>query len=145
MNRSSRLKNILNRRKDLWNDSDIDSDHENEINFNDTSSDENENISQDKTCCLICSILPNLSTINTCTKHLNLLTKSINSTQVVYMMHPAINNCHCRSKHKFRYRSSSSSSSDYRPHRKKRSMTVLSSVSNSFLIFLITNCLFEGY
>jgi len=136
MTRSSRLKNILNKRKDLWNDSESDtssSDTENKkILFkksNDTSSDDDLSSS---TCCLICSVLSNLSNINTCEKHLNLLTKPINRTQVVYMMNPAINNCHCRSKSKRRHRSSSSSSSsllsDSRHHRKKRIMTVQSSV-----------------
>jgi hypothetical protein len=134
MNRSSRLRNILNRRKDLWEDSETDtsllSNNENTKKY-ETSSDEND----EPTCCLICSILPNLSNINTCQKHLALIKKSINPTQVVYMMHPAINNCHCRSKSKHRYRSNSSSSSELRHHRKKRSMTVQSSVRVFFFLF----------
>ncbi len=136
MKRSSRLRNIINRRQDLWNDSEIDtsssSDHKNKkisLNKSETSSDENSELSR-STCCFICSILPNLSNVNTCQKHLALLTKSLNPTQVVYLMHPAINNCHCRTKSKHRYRSSSSSSSSSESghHRKKRSMTVQSSV-----------------
>jgi hypothetical protein len=141
MNRSSRLRNILNRRKDLWVDSDTDtsslSDNENDKK-SETSTDES------TTCCLICSILPNLSSVNTCPKHLALLKTSINSTQVVYMMHPGINNCHCRSKSKHRYRSnsSSSSSSQSRHHRKKRSMTVQSSVRIHGILFFFDNILF---
>jgi hypothetical protein len=134
MNRSSRLKNILNKRKDLWNDSETDtssiSDNENTkmvLIDSSTSSDENNEPSK-QTCCLICSVLPNLSNINTCPKHLTLLTKSKTPTQVVYMMPPPKLHCHCRSKTKHRHRSSSSSSSERRHHRKKRSMTVQSSV-----------------
>ena len=139
MNRSSRLKNVLNRKQDLWADSETDasliSDNDNNqlsMNSSDTSSDENCEPSR-KSCCLICSILPNLSTINTCQKHLNLLTKPNTPAQVVYMMHPAVNNCsslhcHCRVKSKHRCRSSSSSSSESPQRRKKRSMTIESSV-----------------
>lgn len=133
MNRSSRLKNILNRRKNLWNDSESDFDNG---KSHETSSDENDDLSS-TSCCLICSILPNLSAVNACQKHLNLLAKPINSTQVVYMMHPAINNCHCRAKYKHRryQSSSSSSSSESGQHRKKRSMTVLSSVRIFCFVF----------
>jgi hypothetical protein len=141
MSRSSRLSNILNQRENLWtNDSETDTSsllsdiEENKISFNhcETSSDENNSQSS---CCLICSILPNLSNINTCRKHLNLLNTSKTPTQVVYMMHPAINNCHC--KHRCRSISSSSSESEFRHRRKKRSMIVQSSVRFDSIISII--------
>jgi len=148
MNRSSRLKNIINKRQDLWNEPETDtssiSDSDNikistrkkSLNTSDTSSDENTEPFKRKTCCLICSVLPNLTNVNTCQKHLASLSTPITPTQVVYMMHPAMNNCpklhcHCRSKSKHRCRSSSSSSSSSskgRHYRKKRTMTVESSV-----------------
>lgn len=117
---SSRLKNILNQRSNLWADSDSDSSL--------SQTDEND---PSTSCCLICSVLPNLSNINTCEKHLNLITKPIQPTQVVYMMQPAINSCHCRKKSKRRCRSSlssSSSSSEIEHRRKKRVITIQLSV-----------------
>jgi hypothetical protein len=139
MSRSSRLSNILNRRENLWVDSETDtsslSDNEEKKTCK-TSSDEN----SQSTCCLICSILPNLSNINTCQKHLTLLnTPRTTPTQVVYMMHPAINNCHCRmkSKHRCRSISSSSSESESRHQRKKRTMTVQSSVRFHSILSII--------
>jgi hypothetical protein len=122
----SRLKNILNTREDLWADLESDtSDNDNltiSSDSSETSSDENNELLP-TSCCLICSILPNLSKINSCPKHLALL------TQVVYMMPSAMNHCHCRSRSKRRCRSSSSSSSSSSRSRcKKRSMTVQSSV-----------------
>ena len=132
MNRTSKLKNILNKRKNLWNDSDSDlsslSDQENLIITSDTSSDENNAVSK-KPCCLICSILPNLSSINACEKHLMLLTKPRASRKIVYMVPPPKVHCHCELKSKHRRRSSSSSSSlESPPHKKKRSKTIQSSV-----------------
>jgi len=123
MSRSaSRLKNILNQRSNLWADSESDS--------SSSHADEND---PSTSCCLICSVLPNLSNINTCEKHLNLITKPIQPTQVVYMMQPAINNCHCRTKSKRRCRSSSSSSSstEIEHQRKKRVITIQLSDSSS--------------
>mgnify|MGYP006933267121 CR=1 FL=1 len=117
MSRSaSRLKNILNQRSNLWADSESDS--------SSSHADEHDPST-------ICSVLPNLSNINTCEKHLNLITKPIQPTQVVYMMQPAINNCHCRTKSKRRCRSSSSSSSsltEIEHQRKKRVITIQLSV-----------------
>lgn len=137
MNRSSRLSNILNRRENLWVDSESEtsslSDHE-KSKQSESSSDEN----KESTCCLICSIFPNLSNVNTCQKHLNLLTKPRKSTQVVYMVQPTMKNCHCRSKSKSRHRSSSSESeTKSRPQRKKRSMVVQSSVRIYSIIYII--------
>lgn len=119
MNRSSRFTNILNKRSDLWADSESDSS---------SNQSDNENLSTN--CCLICSVLPNLSNINTCEKHLNLITQPLKSAQVVYMMSPAINNCHCRRKSKHRCRSSSSSSSEVAHRRKKRIITIELSVGS---------------
>ncbi|CAF1359995.1 unnamed protein product [Adineta steineri] len=159
MNRSSRLKDIVNKRSNLWQDSGTDtsstsnndnrkiSTKDKSSTDSDTSNDENSEPIRTKTCCLICSILPNLSNINTCHKHLTSLTTPIAPAQVVYMMPPPMNSCpkshcHCRSKSKRRYRSSSSSSSSSssrrpatssksRRHRKKRSMTLVSSNASS--------------
>jgi hypothetical protein len=131
MSRPSRLKNIINERKDFYNDLESDisslSDQENINILSDSSTDENTKVMK-TTCCLICSVLPNLSNINTCEKHLALLTKPKTSRKIVYMVSPPKLHCHCRVTSKRRYRSSSSSSSESRHHRKKRSMTVQSSV-----------------
>ncbi|CAF0980379.1 unnamed protein product [Adineta ricciae] len=142
MNQSSRLKNILNERTDLWDDetdSEASSSDQTEVSVNSSnvSSDENSQPSPRRTCCLICSILPNLSDVNTCRKHLTSLTATVPPPQVIYMMPPPIANrstshCHCRSKSKRHCRSSSSSSSDQsRRHQRKRIRTILSSDSSS--------------
>ena len=121
MNRSSSvLTNILNRRSDLRADSDSDSpaNSTGQMPFYDSESSSDDSCppsSSRPACCLICSILPNLSSINSCPKHLSLLTSTaIAPNQVVYMMHPAVDGCYCPS----------------RPsQRRKRSMTVESSSS----------------
>ncbi|CAF1444733.1 unnamed protein product [Rotaria sp. Silwood1] len=138
MNRLSKLKNRFNyQRQELWNDSETDissiSDNDNrksstiEIlsNNSQTSNDDDDDseISREN-CCLICSILPNLSNINTCHRHLTLLTKPI---QIIHMTHSK-NNRH-QSKFKHHYRSSSSS--ELRHYRKKSSMILESSDSSS--------------
>ncbi|CAF1052257.1 unnamed protein product [Rotaria sordida] len=143
MNRSSKLKNIFDdKNQDLLNDSETDissiSDNRNISTINllstdsEISSDENSEISREN-CCLICSILPNLSNINTCQKHLTLLTKSINSTKIVHIMNPRKNDHQSKFKHRYRSSSysSSSSSSEFRHQPKRRSMIVQSSDSSS--------------
>lgn len=127
---SRRTKSVLQRRENLWTDSSSEND-EKKVKFEtfDTSNDESPS-----PCCLICSILPNLSNINTCPKHLQLVHRSpVRPPQVVYMMHPPIRHCRCSRKTKHRCRSisssSSSSESEYRHQRKKRSMTIESSSS----------------
>ena len=94
-------------------------------------------------CCLICSILPTLSNVNCCPKHLKLLSKTLPSlypSPVVYMMRPTDKNwpkleCYYSSncsKSKRRHlspsSSSSSSSSSSQRRQKKRSVVVQSSV-----------------
>ena len=139
MNQSSRLKNILNGRTDLWDDesdSEASSIDQTEVSVNSSRllSDENSQPSPRRTCCLICSVLPNLSNVNTCRKHFASLTATMPPPQVIYMMPPPVDNrstshCHCRSKSKRHCRSSSSSSSDQsRQHRRKRILTILSTV-----------------
>jgi len=122
---------MFNKTKDLWTDSETDlsssaSDNDSvrisrlsssiqtSINKNDRS--------PELKCCLICSVLPALSNINCCPKHLALLTKTL-PAQIIYMMPPTVNSaCHCsRSKRQDRSRSSSS-------RKKKRSVSVESSV-----------------
>ncbi|UJR26811.1 hypothetical protein I4U23_008124 [Adineta vaga] len=84
------------------------------------------NQSSKKTCCLICSILPALSKINCCEKHLTLLTK------INHLMQSAYENdseSECRNrircpKGKYRRRSYSSSTFDDQPRRKKNRMDV---------------------
>ncbi|CAF4791871.1 unnamed protein product [Rotaria sp. Silwood1] len=138
MNRLSKLKNRFNyQRQELWNNSETDissiSDNDNRKNStieilsnnSQTSNDDDDDseISREN-CCLICSILPNLSNINTCHRHLTLLTKPI---QIIHMTHSK-NNRH-QSKFKHHYRSSSSS--ELRHYRKKSSMILESSDSSS--------------
>lgn len=125
----------LHRRENLWTDSSSD-DEEKKVKFEkfDSSNEESSPLSSSP-CCLICSILPNLSNINTCSKHLQVLRRASvrSATQVVYMMHPPIRHCRCSrksSKHRCRSMSSSSSESEHRHRRKKRSMTIQSSSSS---------------
>lgn len=141
MKRTSRLRNIRNQRADLWNDSDTASTStttagrvRRSFTDSDSSNDENSQRSPARSCCLICSILPKLSNVNTCPKHLASL---IAPTQVVYMMQPPMDHCHCRSrsKRRRRSRSGSSSSSDQSRHpRKKRLLTIETSVRARSLI-----------
>lgn len=134
MKDSSRRSNSS--RENLWSDSD----NEEEQMKSDPS---NENIFPISSCCLICSILPNLSHINTCSNHLQLLHRSsLQPTQVVYMMHPC--SCQRKSKHRCRSMSSSSSSSEseYRSRRKKRAMTIQSSVRWIFSFFELVSLVF---
>lgn len=80
-----KLSKLMNRSKTprqqkLWNDSETDlsstSDSDSQISiFQPNQS--NENCSTE--CCLICSILPSLSHINCCTKHLTLLTRELSA------------------------------------------------------------------
>ncbi len=142
---SPRSIHMFNKTKDLWTDSETDlsssaSDNDSvrisrlsssvktPINKNDRS--------PELKCCLICSVLPALSNINCCPKHLALLTKTFPSAlpaQIIYMMPPTVNSeCHCQShcsRSKRQDRSRSSSSSFHSSSRKKkRSVTVESSV-----------------
>jgi hypothetical protein len=131
-----KLISMLNRKKDLWTDSDTDlstaSDSDSitvsRISTNTKTSIGNTDTSSERNCCLICSILSSLSSINCCRKHLALLT----TAQVVYMMPSEVGKwpklkCHCRphgSKFKERHRSCSSSSSSLlssiSPHRRNK-------------------------
>lgn len=91
-------------------------------------------------CCLICSILPSLSFVNTCSKHLKLLTKS---KKVIYNSNSRINS---RSKFKYPNRFSSSSSSSTEHRRKRRTMILKSSVNkllNSFKSKHIEYCILK--
>ena len=138
---------MLRKRKDLWSDSELDlssaSDNDSVIVSRlsvgeKTSVNKNDEPSKIK-CCLVCSVLPALSNINCCSKHLTLLTTTYPSTlpaKIVYMMPSTVNRCsrlgchgqsHC-SKSKRQHRSSSSSSSSSSSQKKKRSMAVKLSV-----------------
>jgi hypothetical protein len=139
MSRSSRLRSdILNNKENLWKN---DSESDTSSSFSDNEKKKHGEMSSDEnsqpTCCLICSILPNLSNVNTCQKHLNLINTTKTPTQVVYVVHSPIDNCHCRTKSKHRCRSisSSSSESENRHQTKKRSMTIQSSVRSYFQFY----------
>ena len=99
------------RRRDLWIDSETDlsstsdCDSRNSILHSELfAGQSNENCSLE--CCLICSIVPSLSHINCCTKHLTLLTRELSTSMAV----------RC------------SSSKSPRIQRKKRSLTLKSFV-----------------
>lgn len=127
---SRRSKSVFHPRENLWSDVESDSSSENEEK-NIKSDPSHDDSIPTSPCCLICSILPNLSHINTCSNHLQLLHRSsLRPTQVVYMMHPPITQCPCqrKSKHRRRSMSSSSSESESQSRRKKRPMTIQSSV-----------------
>ena len=125
---SRRSNSVFHSRENLWSDAENDSSSDNEEK-NIKSDPSNNDSFPLSSCCLICSILPNLSHINTCSNHLQLLHRSsLRPTQVVYMMHPPISQCPCQRKSKHRRRSMSSSESESRSRRKKRAMTIQSSV-----------------
>jgi hypothetical protein len=134
--KSPRLISMLDKKRDLWTDSETDlstaSDNDSitvsPISRNVKTSINNTHTSSDRNCCLICSISSSLSNINCCKKHLQLLTTKV-PAKVVYMMPSAVDNW-SKSKRHHRSDSSSSSSSSTKPQhrRKKRSVTVLSSV-----------------
>ena len=145
--KSPRLISMLDKKRDLWTDSETDlstaSDNDSitvsPIPRNVKTSINNTHTSSDRNCCLICSISASLSNINCCKKHLKLLTTPV-PTKVVYMMPSAVNNwsklkCRCRSNglkskrhHRSDSSSSSSSSSNSQHRRKKRTVTTQSSV-----------------
>jgi len=149
--KSTKLMNMLNKKKDFWTDSetDLSSPSDNDSNTASTKSvtvkpSTNEIPESSKiNCCLICSILSSLSNINCCAKHLGLLTTSL-SSPIVYTIPPQVSNwpkfdCHCRShclksKRTDRFRSLSLSSLKSQYRRKKRSVTLQSFVRILFKI-----------
>jgi hypothetical protein len=144
--KSTRLITTLNKKTDLYEDSEInlsstsDNDYDIESSKSVTAKTSISEMTEPSNInCLICSILPSLSNVNCCSKHLELLTTSL-PAPIVCTMLPQVHDwlgleCHCRSycskskrTHRFRSLSLSSSSSKSRCQRKKRPITLSSLV-----------------
>jgi hypothetical protein len=91
---SSRLISVFNQKSQLWWDSETESSSIEEVPCESISPIFNSSLTSSQTpmntqCCLICSMLPSLSHVNCCSKHLNLLKKGLRRSRI-YMIHPAI-------------------------------------------------------
>ncbi len=126
---------IFNRRESLWIDSETDQTSTSSTASETTSINRKTSPSglaqpSNTECCFICSILPSLSKINCCSKHLALLTRASHGNTPSQINNRPQSERHCQPhcstwQRRYRYRSLSSG---LQPRRKKRSITLTSFV-----------------